>query len=1336
MEDRQVLAELYLRAIHARHHVWKYFQLLTYVSFSVIYFIVLYLQANAGEAHDHSAAHASLLPEGATKNSPFVFEDGFDDIYNWINRSFIQKVWADPVCGDDACDSPAEHAQFGRFGCSADCGVFNATTDVVISISNYFESLTEQTASSWNLCMSRPVGLCWYPVDQGFWALRYDNNKITLKIPDGDWTFKLTAPYGGVNGQITSTNGTEILRFGGCNETQEAFDNCRDTCLQIAECTLHICNNQSAPMAFVDCTNRCSRNINDVTEFGITSCTEQNLKKFVDLADLNCTSKGTTDSQERQSNQNNSSTGRPLFEAFQEHIDSCVRDVDETNWDLNLTNPYGNIWGNLAASSKLSEIRLRLAMQRAQEVWLKDPCLTVDFRNHHNASAMFDFLADYFGRTTKNRTFDQSTLTNLAKIHSNYKIGRDVFNLLNNILVASIISTSEVPESTEWDMYNWINYLRDLFITCKGYTCKPVKHYLLWGQNSQLSTTVTAGETVCWVYGDSYPHSIRVRSVSGEGAPSLEEVRAYLAGASGADYKVISRDLRCSRQTIGRSQFDTLLCALATKSELAGTFSYCIYFPPWLFKNTTIMTYESVANADSNGGTLTILPASPSPPPPPPSPPSHALSSQENSNMSWTTPGLLICSDTCFMSQLSNGLCDPGCNDYRCLYDGGDCACSKDANGMPKCPCPATQTRKEDGGCCVAAAIGENLEFPFLLREYGEDIDLTNKNFAPSISDPVFRRVAVHNRVLVGILLTQERSETDWNCNHSRTKKMVKSLTVCEYDKWNKTSWGIAAPCLTTSRLYNSTYAEEADKGKGSIPKGFDRVMVNGIDFGYSYIFDINLSNRVATDLLQYLADGIFFDMFTRSAHLQLLTFNLQTRTFTLVYVKMKFRLGGKISVFPHTDSVRLEFISTPKDKILLFVQVLVCLGILYFIVCEARALVRAHVQNGNFLTHFRSVWSYLDAASLAIMTTCQILWFGIIMWPSEFDPEVKYSLYGTDPGQYFELLENNEFPKALAVFSHVEEVIRYRSLYFALQGINTFFMVWCTLKLMDFQPRMGTITRTLEAASVDLLHFVIYFFIVFFGYAIYGHTVFGKSIEQFRDIGTSLDTMFNVLVGDASIDSYLLQLKGWDLITAVVFWWTYVFVVLFITLNLLVAIIVEAYENVKKADDGAPSIILEIWWILRSKVWRVLFSPYKTNAQIMRAFEALGVDPIETRIQPSINPPRIVKVNGKIYDEEALSHILNRQAIRQKDESPMDNFLSLLIELYGEHRVVLDAKTVKEKINELGSERTMMKNVKSEIFEIKEKIDRINDVEIQEINRKMDLILQHLLEASNRNET
>ncbi|KAJ1489839.1 hypothetical protein T484DRAFT_1778913, partial [Baffinella frigidus] len=60
---------------------------------------------------------------------------------------------------------------------------------------------------------------------------------------------------------------------------------------------------------------------------------------------------------------------------------------------------------------------------------------------------------------------------------------------------------------------------------------------------------------------------------------------------------------------------------------------------------------------------------------------------------------------------------------------------------------------------------------------------------------------------------------------------------------------------------------------------------------------------------------------------------------------------------------------------------------------------------------------------------------------------------------------------------------------------------------------RLGLVTRTLAAASGDLLHFFMLFGLVYIGYACVGQFLFGHQFEGFSDFKNSCITLFVLLL-------------------------------------------------------------------------------------------------------------------------------------------------------------------------------------------------------------------------------
>ena len=68
----------------------------------------------------------------------------------------------------------------------------------------------------------------------------------------------------------------------------------------------------------------------------------------------------------------------------------------------------------------------------------------------------------------------------------------------------------------------------------------------------------------------------------------------------------------------------------------------------------------------------------------------------------------------------------------------------------------------------------------------------------------------------------------------------------------------------------------------------------------------------------------------------------------------------------------------------------------------------------------------------------------------------------------------------------------------------------------------------------------------------------------QFRSVPIAFVTCFSSLLGNDRVNDALVQLHGWQLVAGVLFWWSFILIMLFVIFNLLIAIIVEGFIKVR----------------------------------------------------------------------------------------------------------------------------------------------------------------------------
>lgn len=114
--------------------------------------------------------------------------------------------------------------------------------------------------------------------------------------------------------------------------------------------------------------------------------------------------------------------------------------------------------------------------------------------------------------------------------------------------------------------------------------------------------------------------------------------------------------------------------------------------------------------------------------------------------------------------------------------------------------------------------------------------------------------------------------------------------------------------------------------------------------------------------------------------------------------------------------------------------------------------------------------------------------------------------------------------------------------------------------KAFNAQPRLALVTHTLSNAALDLVHYGVVFFSIFCVYATSAELLFGLNHSDFATFWRSMTSVFRILLGDFDWD----QLKQGGRLQANVWFWSFSLLVNLIMMNMLMAIIMDVYAEVK----------------------------------------------------------------------------------------------------------------------------------------------------------------------------
>lgn len=369
------------------------------------------------------------------------------------------------------------------------------------------------------------------------------------------------------------------------------------------------------------------------------------------------------------------------------------------------------------------------------------------------------------------------------------------------------------------------------------------------------------------------------------------------------------------------------------------------------------------------------------------------------------------------------------------------------------------------------------------------------------------------------------------------------------------------------------------------------------------FFFDIDFSQAKVQLMLQYMRDGFYIDEATSQLSIRMLTYNAMLDTYCYILVEWHFLNGGAISMENRISSIDLYKYGAGTSKsaydngrdssnfVRMCLEILLWIAALYFLsveVCEAYDL-----GIGKYLGTF---WNWVDNIAIFALLTGQAFWLtNSFLVAAGYTHTTRWNVHPFPSATARMLQLNSSFVDVKDTFNLFERAIQNIDLYMTFNAIAQTMMLCQVLKSLHFQPRMGLVTRTFERAFVDLAHFLLLFIFILIGYAFVGHMTFGSEIFEFATPASAVETLVQILLGDLEVKYDLDRLTNRG--TVIFFFWTFIVLMFFIMINVLLAIIVDAYMDVKESAEGSGTMLEEIWEVISADfIWISNICSWKTG--------------------------------------------------------------------------------------------------------------------------------------------
>ncbi|CAJ1413661.1 unnamed protein product, partial [Effrenium voratum] len=303
----------------------------------------------------------------------------------------------------------------------------------------------------------------------------------------------------------------------------------------------------------------------------------------------------------------------------------------------------------------------------------------------------------------------------------------------------------------------------------------------------------------------------------------------------------------------------------------------------------------------------------------------------------------------------------------------------------------------------------------------------------------------------------------------------------------------------------------------------------------------------------------------TQRVEVALASFNPEFGLLTLTGVNLWMARGGRMRKRVELMSVWITFSQPTLANVPMMVFASIWVLCLCYILLSEILEIFSVFRNAEqrwykaFWEEYCKPWTLVDWLSICVAVWVMVLWMVLTFATGELQTQL---------GQLLDV--SNPPPEQVAAFYEaLEEVCAEEKRFRLLLCFYPMLLMLRLFKSFAAQPRLAVVTDTLSLASQDLLHFGIVLLAVMACLCLNGVLLFGRDLEEFGNLFRSLHSSFRMMFGDWEWGPME------EVSRAGAYLWFTMFMVLvvIILLNMLLAIILDNYMDVKKISASAQTL-------------------------------------------------------------------------------------------------------------------------------------------------------------------
>jgi len=446
---------------------------------------------------------------------------------------------------------------------------------------------------------------------------------------------------------------------------------------------------------------------------------------------------------------------------------------------------------------------------------------------------------------------------------------------------------------------------------------------------------------------------------------------------------------------------------------------------------------------------------------------------------------------------------------------------------------------------------------PLLLPETDEVNETVNETHIRNGSDipPMEGRGywLHYNRIVGGVRLVQERSPGENGGDGAVTCSTYANLR----------------PLYGVDCVEGLVYDLEPELG---LPNDRALTTVNPTREQWLYVAQYSSAH---TELMHVLEKERWLDRQTVKIEIAIPTYNAEIGLHTLTRVGFYFSRGGHIWKLIAPRSIWADWYNRWYFGLYDAIWIM-CLSYMFLVeVFEIQGVVRQEGV-GAIYTRYLTFWNLIDWLSVIFGMVIIGVFVGGIGMRTDLngmmvklgatDPTKDWDHYVSMTKQYLLLLEDN-----------VDYIHTLRLLVAAYPLL----IILRLFKSFTAQPKLALVTRTLVRAGPDLFHFMIVFVSVFVTFMICGIVLFGREVRSFTNSSRAFMSCLRIILGDVDWE----ELSKIGRTEASIWLWLFIIIMVLLMLNMILAIIIENYSDVKQ-ELGVAETILEEGYQMWARWW------------------------------------------------------------------------------------------------------------------------------------------------------